>query len=224
MKTDSYSVGVDETITINAVLEPTTATDKVMTWYVEDESIAVIEGDGLNPRVTGLKWGDTTIYGVTHDGGYTTSCQLHVGSYDRALEINDLYILDNEVKLSVQNVSNLTVARFQFEVAVYDIYDEPIICSTSGTNVFHGSYSYTLSPGGVTTHGRFVFNDYTYPNAVLGRIVVSITGYSESNDTSHSIREANRVEEEYKSSKWVGPILQETDDTTDSTTDTGAAG
>ena len=224
MKSDSYRVGVDETATITAVLEPSDATDKRMTWYMEDSSIATIKGSTNQPKVTGLRWGTTVAYGITEDGGYSTSCIIDVGNLDRALEVTDLYIEDNSVYIQVANVSNLTISRFTYQVEVYDIQDNPLICSTAGTNVYTGSYNYTLAEGDVTRYSRYDMGNYNYPNGLLGRIIVTITGYSESNGTSHSIKAANRETTEYTDPNWVHPTPTPAPTATPDPVDGGATG
>jgi hypothetical protein len=55
------------TRTVTATILPETATDKAVTWEIEDESVAVIQSnDGLSVVIKALKIGETTIRVTTH--------------------------------------------------------------------------------------------------------------------------------------------------------------
>lgn len=204
MSNDTIRVGVDESYTAKAVLEPSDASNTRMSWTSADTSVATVRGNKTKPTITGQKWGTTTITGVTEDGGYSTTATVNVGNYDKALKIKDLYLADNRIKISVENESNMTVTRFSFVIECYDVYDAPLTCNANGTHVFYGSYSLTLYEGNSTEHGRFYFGDFEQPEAQIGRVVMRITGYSTDSGYSRDIRSENQSEMEFRSAGFVG--------------------
>lgn len=204
MENDTIRVGVGESYTGRAVLEPSDASNTAMSWTSADTSVATVKGSRNKPTVTGKRWGTTTITGVTQDGGYTTTATVNVGDYDKALKINDLYLSNNKIKITVNNESNMTVTRFSFIIECYDIYDAPLPCSENGAHTFYGSYSLTLYQGESTEHGRFYFGNYVQPEAQIGRVVMRITGYSTDTGYSRDIRTDRQPVMEFCSSSFVG--------------------
>ncbi|MDO5436325.1 MAG: Ig-like domain-containing protein, partial [Clostridia bacterium] len=188
MSSSKYSTDVDKSVTITAVLEPSDATDKTMTWYSEDESIATVHGTTNRPYVRGHAWGDTTVHGITNDGGYATSVQIHVGDYDTAVRIRELKIKNNKISIELKNVSNMYITKVYFRIACFTQYGEMVECTRYGDVEFNGSYSYELEPGGITAHGRFTFDDFVQPELLCG-IQMHIIGYRTDEGITHSIDE-----------------------------------
>ncbi|MBR1685986.1 MAG: Ig-like domain-containing protein [Clostridia bacterium] len=206
MKSDTVRVGVNEGYTLNAVLEPENANNRNMTWTIDDTYYAVIRGTNNRPTVTGKHWGQTVAHGVTEDGGFTVECIVNVGNYDRALKITDLYLQDNAVKIVVENQSNMNVTRFYGIIALYDIYGQPLPCTTTGVNSFDCSYRETLYEGDITRHGRFYFNSYAQPAEQIGRVTMTITGYDTDEGYSRNIRDENYVYVEYQAVNYIGHL------------------
>ena len=188
MSSGKYSTDVDKSVTITAVLEPSDATDKTMTWYSEDETIATVKGSTNRPSVRGRAWGDTTVHGITNDGGYATSAQIHVGDYDTAVRIQELKIKNNKISIVLKNVSNMYVTKVYFRIACFTQYGEFVECTRYGDVEFNGSYSYELEPGAITAHGRFTFDDFVQPDLLCG-IQMHIIGYRTDEGFTHSIAE-----------------------------------
>ncbi len=194
MKNDTLRLGVDETVTATAVLEPSDASNTRMTWTSADATIATVKGNRNRPKITGEAWGETTITGVTEDGGFTTTLNVKVGNYDRAVVITDLYLSDSKVKIVAKNQSNMVITRFNFEIWMYDYLNNPLPCnSVDGGNRFSGSYSRTLYPGESTEHGKFTFYDFQQPEGV-GRVIMRLTGYRTDDGYSRDIREDRQQE------------------------------
>lgn len=196
MKNDTVMVGVDESASAYAVLEPSDASDTGMTWYSADPSIATVRGSSTKATVTGKNWGTTTITGVTDDGGYSTTATVKVGNYDKAVRITDLYLQDDKVKITVRNDSDMTITKFYFTIELYDLYGQPLTCNENGSNVFNGSYGYTLYQGDSTRHGRFYFENFVQPEAV-GKVVMRITGYRTEDGYSRDIRTDKQIAVDY---------------------------
>ena len=204
MKNDTLSVGVDESITATAELEPSDASNNRMTWYSADERIATVKGSRNRPTITGHQWGTTTITGVTEDGGFTTTATVKVGNYDKALKITDLYLQNNLIKIVVNNESNMNITRFYYTIECFNAQDEPIVCSENGGNAFNGSYRFTLCEGDNTEHGKFTFEDFVQPEEEIARVTMRITGYRTDEGYSRNIREDRQVLVEFTTTKYVG--------------------
>ena len=206
MYSDLITVGVDETVTARAVLEPENASNTRMTWVSADTTIATVSGKNTKPSVTGQRWGETTITGTTEDGGYTATATVKVGNYDRALIITDLYLQDNQIKIGVINESNMTVTRFTFDIEVYDLYGQPLPCTTSGSHTFSGSYAHTLYEGDATRHGKFYFNRFVQPSTEIGMVVMTITGYATDTGYARTIKPGKQTAVEYMNPNYVGEL------------------
>lgn len=73
---EKVSINKGEEIKLNATINPSNATDKILTWTSSDEEIAKVE-DG---KVTGISEGKVTITVTTKDGNYTDTCEVTVTS------------------------------------------------------------------------------------------------------------------------------------------------
>ena len=206
MKSQSYRVGVNETLRLTAVISPSDATNKHMSWYVDDSTVCTIKGTTNTPTVTGKAWGVTTVYGQTEDGGYQCSAEVNVGNYNRALKVTDLYLQNNAIKIAVTNESNLIITRFNFTVDVYDMNGEELICCTNGTNSFTGYYPYTLYQYYTTTHGRFTFHNFIQPEERIGRLEMRITGYVYDDGEVYTIPVDRQEIVEYRDPDYHDPI------------------
>ncbi len=178
MKAAEQNVGLNKYVTNTAVLEPSDANNKTIKWTSQDESIATVSGTGVNPKVTGRRWGTTTIIGVTEDGGYVVTYTVNVGSKKDALRITNLWAENNAAKIVVYNVSNLTITKFYYTIYLYNAFGEPLVCNTDGRSFsFTGTYNFTLEPGQATRHGQFSFGkEYIKPEGV-GQVVMRINAY-----------------------------------------------
>ena len=179
IKYDERSVGVGEKTTNNAIFYPEDASITDMTWTSLDETIATVSGTGAKATITGRSWGETTIIGVTEDGGYVTTFQVKVGDENKPLNIVQLYVEEEDtIRIQVYNESNLTITKFYFLIETFDAWGNPVVCNDDGrSNDFEGSYSYTLTPGSATKHGRFSFGgEFNRPESI-GMVTMRITAY-----------------------------------------------
>lgn len=60
---------------LEAIIVPSTATDKTVTWESSDNKVASVDGKGV---VTAITEGNTTITATTNDGDKTASCKITV--------------------------------------------------------------------------------------------------------------------------------------------------
>ena len=72
---DEIQLEVGATQTLVATVEPSGATDQVVSWASDDESVATVDENGV---VTAEGIGTATITVTTHDGGFTATCDVEV--------------------------------------------------------------------------------------------------------------------------------------------------
>lgn len=201
---DSFRAGVGEHARLNAILEPKNANNTHMSWTIADESIATISGDTNRPLVKGLKWGTTTATGTTEDGGFTATTTVHVGNYDKALRIDDLYLHNKDVRIVVRNESNMTITRFSYLVEMFDVVGEPLTANRDGSHFFYGSYKLPLGPGEITDVGKYSHRDNVTPDEDIGKVRVRILSYSTDEGYSRNIRPENQPIRTFRT-----PLLEE---------------
>ncbi len=79
---EEITVNIGKTATVTAVITPDNATDKEVFWTSSDESIATISvADGIC-TITGIEIGETMIYAVSADGGYSAGVKVIVTKDD----------------------------------------------------------------------------------------------------------------------------------------------
>ena len=120
-------------------------------------------------------------------------------------EETDLYLQDNQIRISVLNESNMTITRFYFLIELQDLNGNPLPCTTTGTNVFEGSYGYDLLEGDATRHGRFSFYSFVQPQQEIGRVIMTLTGYRTDEGMSWNMELENRPVAEYLSPNLILP-------------------
>jgi len=205
VKYDQVSVGVGGKVTNTAQFTPSDASITDMTWYSEDETIATVSGTGAKATVTGRRWGDTTIIGVTEDGKYVTTFDVSVGNLDEALVITNLYVENSDtIRIVTYNQSNLVITRFYYEIEVFDAWGNPLDCNKyNSSNIFEGSNNNTIYPGESLGRGTYSFgSEFSRPWGI-GKVVMTITGYETEDGTSRYIRNENRVEK-----VWQATVLE----------------
>ena len=178
MKREEVRIAVGYYSTIEALMEPSTASNKNMSWFSLDESIATVKGTTNKPRVTAHAWGTTKVIGTTEDGGFTTEITIHGGSYRFAIRINSLRINSSgKPSLTFTNVSNLNIAEVRYAIVAHDKNSAPIAVSRNTNNpyILYGTYSHVLAPDARTVHGQFSFHHPTN-FAGMSNFSVAITG------------------------------------------------
>lgn len=200
IKYDECTVGVGEKVTNTAVFYPEDASITKMQWYAEDATVASVSGTGSKVTVTGQRWGETTVLGVTDDGSYVTSFTVKVGDEYKPLRIVQLYVENEDtIRIQVYNESDMTITRFYYIIETYDAWGNPVVCNRDGrSNDFEGYYGYTLEPGGATRHGRFTFGDeFTRPGNIA-MVTMRITAYRTDDGNTCYIPRANQVKTEWR--------------------------
>ncbi len=62
--------------TLEAMVTPSIASNKALTWDSADDAVATVDANG---KVTGVAEGETTVTATTVDGGQTATCEIIVG-------------------------------------------------------------------------------------------------------------------------------------------------
>lgn len=75
---ETIRVNVGRTTTVTAEINPSDASNQKVQWYIDDESIATVSGDGLICTIEGVAEGTTQVTAVTEDGGFTASADVTV--------------------------------------------------------------------------------------------------------------------------------------------------
>ncbi len=75
MSDKDIELNVGESETLEVKISPDKATVKTVKWYTEDEKIAVVDENGV---VTAVAPGVVTVYSLTDDGYYKSSCEVTV--------------------------------------------------------------------------------------------------------------------------------------------------
>ena len=75
ISSSSLNLGVNETNQLSAIVSPSTAYNKNVTWDSSDTSVATVDNDG---NVTAIGVGSATITVTTVDGNYTDTCLVNV--------------------------------------------------------------------------------------------------------------------------------------------------
>ena len=186
-------IGVKETATTGAEIEPKTAGNRNMTWTSGDPSVATAEPVKKQPyriRITGVREGDTMITGVTEDGGYTASIQVRVGDWDHMVRLMDAYVRGADVYLTVRNISDMNLSHIVAEVSVFDADGNPVPCnSKNDSNTFSVTHKKNLKPGTSTKESDWQYVDFKLPDSpTVAEYVVKITQYQIENDWVKNVR------------------------------------
>ncbi len=193
MKRRNAYISVGETSTTGAVLEPENASNKNMSWSSADPyvaSVTPIAKQGNRVKITGIAQGETTVTGVTGDGGFPASITVKVGDWDHALQLDEAHVEGADAVLTVRNVSSLYITSVTAEVSVYDVDGEPVAAnSKDDSNTFKMVYKGTLAPGDTTQRKRWQPVNFKLPDSMtVSQYVVKVTQYQIENDWIKTIR------------------------------------
>ena len=215
MQRGTYRVQTETRTNVRAVITPSNANNTNMSWYISDSSVASISSGGKNVcTVTGLRQGTVTLTGVTEDGGFSASTTIVVGDFNRAVVVDDVYVENEQIRLSLRNRSDFTMARVYFTINCYDAEGRPLVCNVDGVSTsFNGYYPLLLGPDEITEHYRFTFRDYMQPLSPIYGVEVAITGWMDTDGTEWSItNEALQPRQSFRQFVWNVPEVTQTPD------------
>ena len=82
----TLTLNIGKPQTLSAIMSPTNATDKIVTWASGNTVVAAVYANG---EIMPLSVGTTTITATTDDGGFTTSCAITVQQGVGKLTLNE---------------------------------------------------------------------------------------------------------------------------------------
>ena len=189
---------------IRAVVQPRNANNQKVYWSSTDDGIASVRSNGTSTgSIQGYRTGRTTITAYTEDGGFTATADVRVGNFNEAVMAEGLEVnAQNQIKIILRNMSDdITMQNIYYTVECYDLYGQPMICNTDGVSTsFNGYYPFEVLPRERTVHGCFRFQDYTV-NQQLGMVVLTVTGWKDTDGVSWTIQESERVPRQWVSTE-----------------------
>ncbi len=75
IKERGISIDINQDSTLTVIFNPTTATNKKVTWQSRNENIATVDTSGA---VKGISYGETFVIATSEDGGFQDSCKIIV--------------------------------------------------------------------------------------------------------------------------------------------------
>lgn len=82
----ALTLRVGQTKTISAVISPSNAVNKNVSWTTSDAQVATVESDGLSATITAIAPGEATITVKTEEGGLTDECVVTVPQTESAVD------------------------------------------------------------------------------------------------------------------------------------------
>ena len=190
---------------VRAVVQPRNANNQKVLWSSVDESIVSIRSNGTSTgHVQGHRNGTTTITAYTEDGGFTATADVRVGNFNAAVMTEGLEVTaQNQIRIVLRNMSeDIVLQNIYYKIECFDLYKNPIICNTDGVSTcFTGYYPFEVYPRERTVHGCFRFQNYMIDRP-LGIVILTVTGWKDTNGISWTIPESERVPRQ-----WVSPNL-----------------
>lgn len=105
----SLTLDVSATETLVATVAPLNATNKAVSWSVDYSSIATISQEGL---VTAYSSGDAIVTVTTDDGGFTSSCSVHVNTVSQPDNVTSVSLNKSSLILDIGDTETLTATVF----------------------------------------------------------------------------------------------------------------
>lgn len=106
---------VDSVYQLMAAIAPEDADDKQLYWISSDESVAIVDADGL---ITALSVGETTITVTANDGGFSDKCNIII---DDKTDIIEYQSIDELVKVYPNPVQDKLFLEFTNSFAMKSI-------------------------------------------------------------------------------------------------------
>jgi hypothetical protein len=202
---DEFRVGLSETGTLTAILDPLDASNNKVHWFSSDANIARVSGSSIKASVTGIAWGDAEITAITDEGEYTDKAVVHVGNYNKALDVAALSLIPRDGGgytpfIQLKNWSNMNITSVSFAIQGFDINNALLYMGNNHAYVY-GQYLQELAPGWLTESVGFY---YEYPGNYDGleKVRVAITDYTTDSGVEWHISLTDRVWAEYSTPEF----------------------
>lgn len=158
LKTTKQTLDLNESLTLNAVIKPSGATNQKLKWSSSDKKVVKVNSKG---KITALKKGNATITVKTADGGYTAQCEVTVLKKVKSVSLNKtsavLYLTDTATLKATVLPKNAT--------------DKTVTWSSSNTKVLKVSSKGKLTPVKV---GKAVVTVKTNQGGLVAKCTVSV--------------------------------------------------
>lgn len=201
MRVDTAYIDPGERAYATAVLEPRDASNHKMTWQSDNPNVVTVSGTSNRVNLTGVRWGDTVVTGITEDGGFVTTLLVRVADWDRALSFRNFELNGKGRPLiTVKNVSDLAITRVTAQVYYYTGDDgmTPIsVNSKDESNMVTAVYQRSLNPGVTSRDDLWEMPDFHEPVEMVTHIVVKLYSYTVDNGWVKTIQEKNRPFKEW---------------------------
>ncbi len=213
-----YHVQIEKSLNVKAIIQPSNANNIAVDWTSDQPYVASVSGRGKNVgTVQGLSNGMCTITGTTQDGGYTATATVWVNDFNRAIVVDDLYMINDQINICFRNRSDFSVQKVYFTVTCYGLdpltgVEVPIVCNTDGVSTsFSGYYSGILNPeettnditDNITNATGFVFLDYAQPSQQITAVELTIYSWLDLAEYTRNIPEEDRPSMTYR--RYVNP-------------------
>ncbi len=203
---EEIRVGLGDTGSLTAVLDPLDASNSKVRWYSSNPNVAQVSGSSIKATVTGIAWGDAEITAVTDEGDYTDTAIVHIGDYNKALDIPLLSLVPRDGGgytpfLQLRNLSNMEITSVNFIIQGFDINNSLLYMGNNHAYVY-GKYLQELAPGWQTESIGFYY-DHPGNYAGIERVHVAITDYTTSSGVEWHIPLTDRVWAEYSTPEFV---------------------
>ncbi len=145
------TVGVRESIAVNAVVSPPNASNRMLRWTSDNPRVAVVDANGI---VTGISQGTTRIKGVTEDGGFQLSKSVTV----TGIATTGVKILYGDTKAIVNGSHRLFVFVEPWHATSKEVTwssGDPAIAKVDEHGVVTG-----IGPGSTTVTARTVHGGF----------------------------------------------------------------
>ena len=151
LQEDKVTVEKGKTVTVNAVITPSYATKKGITWTSSDTSVATVS----NGIIKGVGEGTATITATTKDGGFTDTCEVTVYSNsvtgitlsDKVIELGTGYTAKLKATVYPTNATDKSVTWTSADPAVASVSSDGTV---TGLSYGKTTVTATTNDGGKT--------------------------------------------------------------------------
>lgn len=177
---ESVVMNKGETKQLSAVVAPSSATNKSVTWTSDNPDVASVNSSGL---VTAVSDGTAVITAKTSSGGYTDTCKVTVKT-----PVSGISISSSSIELNKGETQQLTAT-----VTPPDATNKKVVWSSTDDAIAEVSQDGTVTAaGGGTTVVTATTEDGSYSAKCSVVVNVPVTGI-QFNDTSSSVGVGNET-------------------------------